>query len=121
MRAEPLAPTPPTPLTPPARAPLDREAPTRITPPSEPRVIVAPNDTQIGAGRPRGATLRMPDAPLASATTEMTAKRTQRLATTVTTRPKKDHAALAVLVAAALAIAMITGAIFIVRGRFTGK
>jgi serine/threonine protein kinase len=109
----------------PARPPLDREAPTRIQGKSDPRVIVAPNDTQVGAGLPRGATLRMPDASARASDTgpgELGPKRTQRFVTTVTTRPKpQSRAAVAVVVAAILAIAMIAGAIVIVRGRFGGK
>ena len=93
---------------------LDREAPTRMTPRSEPRVIIAAHDTSVPA-TPRIATLKMMDAP--GTGTEPSVRRTQKYISTAHTRPRKgtDRAVYALIAAAVLALAMIAGALVIVR------
>lgn len=108
---------------------IDREAPTRISPLSQPNVIVAPNDTQIDASVRRTTPMDgrpATPAPGASAAVAASAsprppKIDQRLIPTFHTRPRKDRAIIALLAAAFVALAMIAGAFLLVRGRLTMK
>ncbi|MFO0739072.1 MAG: protein kinase [Labilithrix sp.] len=149
---------------------LDREAPTRITPPSQPQIAVPQNDTQVAGATNVRATVRMDVAPAAGlappamahgavasppmlmpappgvqlaappgapAGTALSApgpgpapatgpgpgpaRAEQRYISTVHTRPRKDRALVALLAAAVVALAMIAGAVVLVRGRLTAK
>lgn len=98
---------------------LDREAPTRMTPRSEPRVIVASNDTSVAEGQPGSRSPVTPRITLKMETpkTDPSARKTNQYVSTVHTRPQKgmDRAVFALIAAAMLALAMIAGAFVIVR------
>lgn len=129
----------------PAPAPhggLDRNAPTRITPPSQPGIRAPSNDTQV-ASSPRIATMKMDNAPARGLVAPATGLPAQgqgqgngsvvpasgapisddqrRYLTTVQTRPRKDRTIVAIVIAAGFALAMIAGAFVLVRGRLTTK
>ena len=126
---------------------LDREAPTRITPPSQPSIPVPQNDTQVAGATNVRATVRMDVAPAAGlarpgpgpapapvpapvpapttgpgpAAGPAPPRMEQRYISTVHTRPRKDRALVALVAAAVVALAMIAGALVLVRGRLTAK
>jgi serine/threonine-protein kinase len=107
---------------------IDRNAPTRVSPPSAPEIRVPANDTQVSAGTSPRRTVKMDHAPAqmlapppapvpALAAAPAPAPVEQRYISTVQTRPRKDRALLAILAAAIVAAAMIAGAFILVRGR----
>jgi serine/threonine-protein kinase len=98
---------------------IDRNAPTRVSPPSAPGIPAPANDTQVSAGTSPRRTVKMDHAPahmLAPAPAAPPVLE-QRYISTVQTRPRKDRALLAILAAAIVAAAMIAGAFILVRGR----